>query len=351
LVLPSRVRIRDGQLNLETRGQTPVHVRGIELALQELGADKPFPFRVSFQYPGLNLVALEGQIDYDDDKAQLELRDNKLRIQDLTLPVRGTVQNLGTAPRLNLNLSATQVDAKPVFQILSVFGLAPRDTEISGPMELRMNVAGPSNALVTQIEGVFKNVFVNGKRALKGSLNGQVELRLPLGGGAVARRLVGNGKLVASDGELTNQNMIKKMHRAMGMAGLTEKERREATTFKSLEADFTVAGGAAEFTRLYMINPQMEVTGSGTMTIDQPTLNIELSTTMLSQSWARGTGRGRTAALFKDAQGRTSVPLKITGPVENPSVNVNTDKLAETGLAQKIEKGFGSFFKNLFRNR
>jgi len=62
-----------------------------------------------------------------------------------------------------------------------VFSLAPRDTEISGPMSLNLNVNGPSNSLVTQIRGLFKDVKVNGKRAVKGNLSGEVSMRLPLG--------------------------------------------------------------------------------------------------------------------------------------------------------------------------
>jgi len=63
------------------------------------------------------------------------------------------------------------------------------------------------------------------------------------------------------------------------------------------------------------------------------------------------TGRGRSVTAFKDGQGRIVVPLKVTGPVENPTVNLNAEKLGETGLPKTMEKGFTSFFKNLFRGR
>ena len=350
LALPGRVRIRDGQMNLVTKGQTPVNIKGIEISLQEMSGDAPFPFRASFLYPGLKAVVLEGQLNYQEEKALLELKNNRLKILDLTFPVQGSISNLATTPRVNLSLNSDNVDAKPIFQILSLFGLAPGDTEISGPMELNMTVAGPSNALATQIRGLFKNVYVKGKRALKGTLTGEVNIRLPLGGGRVSQRLQGHGKLVARDGELTNVNLIKKIQRVTGMIGLSQDQQREATTFKTMEGDFTIGGGVADFSRLYLVNPQMEVTGSGTMTIDQPTLNIALSTTLSPQASAR-TGRGRTVTFLKDSQGRIVVPLKVTGPVESPNVNLNAEKLSETGLPKTLEKGFSSFFKNLFRGR
>jgi AsmA-like C-terminal region len=200
------------------------------------------------------------------------------------------------------------------------------------------------------VRGLFRDVKVYGKRAVKGTLNGEVNIRLPLGGGAVSRRLQGNGKLVARDGELTNVDLIKKIQRVTGTIGLSKDERRQATTFKTMEAEFIIGGGYADFSRLYLINPQMEVTGNGTMTLDQPTLNMALSTALSPQASARA-GRARATAYLKDNRGRIVVPLKVTGPVENPAVNVNSEKLAETALPKSVEKGLGSIFKGLFRGR
>ena len=188
LAIPNRVRVQDGELNLITRGSARVNIKGIDLSLQEFAGTAPFPFRLAFDYPGLKTISLDGQLDYQEDKAVIELKNNRLKIDDLTFPVQGTVSNLAATPRVNLNLAADNVDTKSIFQILSVFGLAPRDTEISGPMGLNMTVTGPSNALVTQLRGRFRDVKVYGKRAVKGTLEGEVNLKLPLGGGAVSRR-------------------------------------------------------------------------------------------------------------------------------------------------------------------
>jgi AsmA protein len=349
LLIPSTMRVRDGQLNLITNGQTSVNIRGIDLSLKEFSSEAPFPFEAAFSYPGLRTISLEGELSYQEEKALLELKNNRLKIQDLTFPVSGNISSLFTTPRVQLSLRSDNVDAQPIFQILSVFNLAPRDTEISGPMGLYMSVSGPSNSLVTQIRGLFKDVKVSGKRALKGNLSGEVSIRLPLGVGSVSKRLQGNGKLVARDGELTNVNLINKIQRVTGMIGLSKDARREATTFRTMEADFIIGGGVAEFTRLYLVNPQLEVNGNGTMTIDQPALNLALDTRLSPQASTRA-GHGR-ATFFKDSHGRIVVPLKVVGPVENPSVNLNAEKLAPTGLPQKMDKGFGSFFKQLFRNR
>jgi AsmA protein len=347
-LVPTRMRINDGQLNLETKGQKPLRINGIDLSLQEFADDRPFPYRLSFSYPGLKTISLEGLLSYQDEQATLKLKENRLKVQDLVLPVEGSVTHLSTVPRVNLSLSSDPVDAKPVFQILSVFGLAPSDTAVSGPMGLRLTVSGPSNNLSTEIRGQFKDVRVEGKRALRGNLSGNVFIKLPLGGGAVTRRLQGNGRVVARDGELTNVDLIKKIQRVTGMIGLSKEQGREATTFKTLETDFVVGDGLAVFERLYLMNPQMEVTGGGTLTLDQPALKIAIETTLSPQASVRAAG-GRATTFFKDNQGRIVVPLKITGPVENPAVNLDTEKLAQRGMTRSLEKGAGSFFQRFFR--
>jgi hypothetical protein len=86
------------------------------------------------------------------------------------------------------------------------------------------------------------------------------------------------------------------------------------------------------------------------MTLDQPTLDLAISTALSPQASARA-GHAKVSTFFKDKQGRIVVPLKVNGPVENPSVNVNAEKLVETGLPPNAEKGFSAFFKRLFRSR
>jgi AsmA protein len=350
LLIPSNMRIREGQLNIATRGQAPLTIRGIDLSLKDVSGDAPFPFKAEFSYPGLKTISLEGELDYREEKALLDLKNNRLRVQDLTFPLKGQISHLFTTPRVQLNLSGDNVDARPIFQILSVFNLAPRDTEVSGPMALHMSVSGPSNSLATQVRGVFKEVKVHGKRAVKGTLTGEATLRLPFGSGPASKRLQGTAKLITRDGELTNVDLANKIQRVTGMIGLSRDERRQATTFKTLEADVIIGGGYAEFTRLYLINPQLEVNGSGTMTLEQPTLDMTLDTALSQQASARAAA-ARAATFFKDRQGRVVVPLKVTGPVENPAVNLNTEKLAGSALPQKVEKNFSTFFKQLFRSR
>lgn len=348
LVLPTRMRIDDGQLNLQTQGQKPLQIGAIQLSLQEFSNDEPFPYQAAFSYPGLQRVTLEGQLAYREEQETVTFSQNRLKVLDLSIPIEGSVSHLSTTPRVSLISNSERLDAKPVFEVLSVFGLAPKATEVSGPMSLALTVSGPSNQLVTEARGHFINVQVNGKRALKGNLIGDVTLRLPFGPGSATRRLQGHGKLVARDGELTNVNLIKKVQSATGMVGFTKEQGKEATTFKNFEGEFAIANGTAEFKKIFLNNPQLEVSGNGTLTLDQPTLDLALETKLLVAPAARNL-RGRTAALFKNAQGQTVVPLKVRGPLENPRVDLDISKFAENTPVQAIEKRLGSFLKKFFR--
>ncbi|HVO92250.1 MAG TPA: AsmA family protein, partial [Terriglobales bacterium] len=41
LIIPGRMRIHDGQVNIITKGQAPVRIQGIDLALQEFSSERP----------------------------------------------------------------------------------------------------------------------------------------------------------------------------------------------------------------------------------------------------------------------------------------------------------------------
>ena len=349
LTIPRRLQIKNGQLNIITAEPTPVRIHGIELLMEEFSSERPFPYRATFNYPGLKTVTLTGQLDYQDEQTKLILNDNRLTVQNLTLPLDGSISNLTTAPRFNLVLADDDVDARPVMQILAVLGLAPTDTEISGPMGLRIAVSGPSTNLMTQIQGQFKNVRLYGERAIKGNLNGVVSLRLGSGGGSeLIKQLQGNGKLSAHEGELTNVDLIKKIQRAAGAIGFSAQQRREATTFKTLDTEFSLSDGVVDFERIYLVNPQLELKGGGTMTLAPQALNIGMDATLSPQASSKAS-RGRTSQLFKNQRGQLVVPLTVTGNAQNPAVDLDSGKLAQRGATRSMERSLGTIFRQLFR--
>ena len=350
-LIPALLRIEEGEVTLQTQGQKPLRIRGIDLSLQDFSTDHPFSYRVALNPPGLKPVSLEGQLRYQETLATLTLKDNHLKAEDVDFAVTGTVADLTSVPRLNLTLANDGFEVKPIVQLLSAAGIAPKELEALGPLGLRVTLSGPSNNLLSQIQTKLKGVKVSDSRAFKGNVTGEINLSVPLGGEApFAQNIRGGGQLAAKDGELTNVDLVKKIEEITGLIGMSKEQRAGATTFKTFETDFTVASGNAEFKRIYLQSPVMEAQGSGKINLELPKLDLRLETALAPDASAR-VGRGKAATFFKDNRGRIVVPLKITGPVKSPSVNVDSEKLMKKGLGQMLEKGKGNIFEQLFRRR
>jgi uncharacterized protein involved in outer membrane biogenesis len=347
-VLPGRMRINDGALNVTTQGQRPLRIDGIQLSLTEFTGDEPFSYRASFNYPGLKNISVEGQLSYQPDQAILTLKNNRLKVQAIDLPLEGTVTHLSSLPRVHLTAVSDKVEAEAIAGVLSPLGLLPRDTQFSGPVALQVAIAGLSSNLAAEIRGQLKDIDVDGKRTIKGHLSGELFIKIPFGRGSLSRRLEGSGSLAARDGELTNPNLVARIQRVSATIGLSKAQGREATTFKTLQAIFTVHNGVVDFSRLYWVNPQMEANGTGTMTLEQPAVNLAIETT-LSRQLAMRAPTAKAVNLFRDSQGRVVVPLRLSGPLESPAVNLDSDKIVQKGLTGSQEKNFSALVKQLFR--
>lgn len=342
-LIPARLGIEGGVITLQTKGQKALTIRGVDVSLEDFSTGRPFPYRVSLNLPGVKTITLGGRISYEESEATLKLIENHLKVQDVDFAVNGAVTDLGGVPKVNLTLANEGFDTKPVFQLLSTAGLAPKELEVSGPMGLRVALTGPSHSLVSAVNAHLKELKVKDSRAFNGTLVGEILLSLPLGGEAPATHaLSGNGKLSAKDGTLTNVDLVSKIQLLTGLIGLPKEQSSGATTFKTLETEFKLAGGIAEIQRLFLSNPLMEAAGGGKMSLASAALDLGLEVALAPDVSAR-TGSGKAATFFKDSQGRIVVPLKITGPVREPSVSLDSSKV--------IKKGIGQFFERFFRGR
>lgn len=339
-LIPSRLRIEGGEVTLQTKGQKALTIRGIDVSLEDFPADRPFPYRVSLNLPGLKTITLGGRLSYEESQAALTLMENHLKAQDVDFAVNGAVTDLNGIPKVNLTLANEGFETKPIFQLLSTAGLAPRELEVSGPMGLRVALTGPSHSLVSAVSAHLKELKVNDSRAFKGTLVGEILLSLPLGGEApMTHALSGNGKIVARDGKLTNIDLISKIQLLTGLLGLAKEQSGGATAFKTLEAQFGLGGGIVEIQRLLLSSPLMEAAGGGKIALAAPSLDLGIEVALAPDLSARA-GSGKAATFFKDSQGRIVVPLKITGPVDSPSVSPDSAKVVKKGLGQFLERFF-----------
>jgi AsmA protein len=352
-LIPALLRVEDGSVTLQTEGQKPLQIGGIDVSLKDFSADHPFPYRVALKAPGLKPISLEGELRYQETPSTLTLKDSRLKAEDVEFGASGAVVDLTAAPKVNLSLANDNFDIKPIVQLFAAAGVAPKELEASGPVGLRVALTGPSNNLLAQIQVRLKELKVHDSRDFKGTIAGEIDLTAPLGGGdgSLVRKAHGNGRLGAKDGELTNVDLVKKIEQITGVIGMSKQERSGATTFKRLETEFTLAGGVAEIKRIYLRSPVMEAQGNGKINLEPPTLDLALETALAAEVSAR-VGSGKTTTFSKDSQGRLVVPLKITGPVKSPSVNLDSAKLMKKGLGQMLEeRGKGSVFDQLFKRK
>jgi AsmA protein len=352
-LVPALLRVEDGSVTLQTEGQKPLQLGGIDVSLKDFSATHPFPYRVALKAPGLKPISLEGALRYQETPSTLTLKDSRLKAEDVEFGVSGAVADLTGAPKVNLTLANDNFDIKPIAQLLAAAAIAPKELEASGPVGLRVALAGPSNNLLSQIQVRLKRLKVNDSRAFKGTVAGEIDLTAPLGGGdgSLVRKARGNGRLGAKDGELTNVDLVKKIEQITGLIGMSKQERGGATTFKTLETEFALAGGVAAIKRIYLQSPVMEAQGNGKMNLEPPTLDLALETALAADVSAR-VDSGKATTLFKDSQGRLVVPLKITGPAKSPAVNLDSAKLMKKGLGQMLEeRGKGSALDRLFKRK
>jgi AsmA protein len=342
-LIPARLRIEEGNITFQTKGQEPLQLRGVDVSLKDFSADRPFSYRVALSFPGLKPIALEGLLSYQEPGATLTLKESRLRAQDIHFAVNGAVGDLTGIPQLNLTLGNDGFEVKPILQLLSAADITPKELEMSGPMGLRVAVKGPSNGLAAQVDARLEGLTVNDPRALNGTVTGDIRLNIPLGGETpLPQSLRGNGKLAAKDGALTNVDLVEKIQQITGLLGVSEEQTGGATTFKTLETEFTLGSGTANFERLFLASPVMEARGSGKMTLASPSLDLRIEVALAAEISARA-GSAKAATFFKDDQGRIVVPLRIKGPVKRPSVSPDSEKL--------IRKGMGQLFERFFRRR
>jgi len=342
-LIPARLRIEGGEITLQTKGQKALTIRGVDVSLEDFSVDRPFPYRISLNLPGLKTITLGGRLSYEESQATLKLTENHLKAQDVDFAVNGTIADLSGVPKVNLTLANEGFETKPIFQLLTAAALTPKELEVSGPMGLQVALTGPSHNLALAVNAHLKELKINDSRAFHGILGGEILLSLPLGGDApMSHNLSGSGKLIAKDGKLTGVDLVSKIQLLTGLIGLPKEQSSGATTFKTLEAEFRLGGGIGDIQRLFLSSPLMEAVGGGKMSLAAPSLDLGIEVALAPDVSAR-VGGGKAVTFFKDSQGRIVVPLKITGPISAPSVSLDTSKV--------IKKGIGQFFERFFKRK
>jgi len=137
------------------------------------------------------------------------------------------------------------------------------------------------------------------------------------------------GSFKILDGEIYGINLSEKLRvfkAKLKGETLAEDKRVKKTDFASLSGDFTVAKGIVNNQKLLMLSPVIRLDGTGLANTLKQTLDYKLGITPLSKTTEETS--------YADLSG-ISIPLLISGPFSDPSINLDTESALKAELEAK----------------
>lgn len=172
-----------------------------------------------------------------------------------------------------------------------------------------------------QIEPLM--VALSGASKLEGVANLSLDVN---GRGASERALVsalgGKAAMRINDGAIKGINIASFLRRAQKGGLLLSESSSEKTDFTELSANMTIANGIVSNDDLAMKSPVLRLSGKGTVSLPQKTINYRLVPNLVATIEGQG---------GKDASG-LAVPLMVSGPWSNISVTPDFAGLIQDSL-------------------
>lgn len=217
----------------------------------------------------------------------------------------------------------------------------------------------PSLAVSEQIEDVSLGPLteaVMDQRYITGT--GNVRADLTASGSEIAaleRTLNGNVRFEAADGKIIGVDVLRKLRASYDRIRGNEVETaqgEETTDYSSISASAKIANGVAVNRDMQAKSPLIEASGEGEVNLVEDTIDYTTRVTVL------GTGSGTADDILGRLKG-TPIPIRITGPLDGPSIRPDVraalksqagEKIEEKAkdLGDKIEEKAGEKLKGLF---
>jgi AsmA protein len=115
------------------------------------------------------------------------------------------------------------------------------------------------------------------------------------------------------------------------------------TAFSDLGGNFTIANGVAETDNLQMVSPLLKVAAAGTVDLTKDNIDI-LATPQIVDD--------ETSARKKNALAGLSIPVRIEGPLQNPSIRPEVKGLfASPEQAGETVRQLGDAIQKKFKGK
>jgi uncharacterized protein involved in outer membrane biogenesis len=223
---------------------------------------------------------------------------------------------------------------------------------------LAMALAGSAptfhwQARLSGIDVAAATAFAGRPDTISGRLTGNIDLK---GRGADASTAIqsarGTARFEVADGVVRNLGLVRAIVIATSMrAGAGQQDRGSPDEpFSRLSSTFSVAGGSAETRDLRFESANLALSAAGALRLDGRDVKLsgraQLSDALSAEA-------GRDLLRYTQEQGRVTLPITITGPVDALRVRVDTGDLLKRAIRNRaeeeaqdlIERGLGGLIR------
>jgi len=219
-----------------------------------------------------------------------------------------------------------------------------------GSVRIDQSGSATDLALTGKFSGMDVNQFLSAsgsKSMVYGTAAGTIDVRgRATDGNQLAQSLVGNGAIAISNGKFTSFDLMKQVE-VLGKF-LNLPTGGAGTAFRSLKTNLKFDHGKMSTDALQLLMEDLQVNGDGWMQLgDAPTINYDLLAKLgagLSKRVAPaseskspinlGAGFSSVVGNFFMDQGSIAVPIKMSGPLTQPSFGLNSAMLQQRAKNQ-----------------
>jgi AsmA protein len=279
----------------------------------------------------------------------------------------GGTSTSGKPGPLNLELTITsargRVASVPFEQLAGTVHVAPGAVSIE-PLTTRMfggqvegsmhaELAGDEPAIA--VEGTLNGLdmtrlteFAGQPGSVTGTLSGSFSASGRGADPATAMgRVRGQGSAAVTDGTVKGLQLVRPIVLAFGKPDVVQPTDG-GERFSRLAANFSLAAGVLTLSNLAFESRDVQTEGAGTLAIATRTLDIRANARLSKELTAQA---GRDLVRYTMQDGRVTVPVTITGPLDAPQVGVNIAGVAERAIRNELKRRTESAIRDLFKRK
>jgi uncharacterized protein involved in outer membrane biogenesis len=238
-----------------------------------------------------------------------------------TLTLKGSAQSKQlNVENIELNSIALQFDAEDAILTARPVSLSLYGGSIIGSAVVNLQSATPSYSITANATDIDLGPLLKAATG-KESLTGKTSIVTDLTTSGkqpdeLTKQLHGNVSASIHDGQVNQKEINQSIQKAMQM--LHQHSKSKKLTFSSLESDMIIKNGIGDLTG-QLLSKSLTAKAKGSVDLVNQTLNINLDAKYINS---------------KKTENYT-IPLKITGNINSPSIHIDTQSLINQLLTQQ----------------